>query len=72
MTDRYNGFSVVLEKDVRSDDAERIIDAIRCIRGVLSVTPHVQDWEGHMAEQRAREHYREQLISVLWPERANR
>ena len=29
MTDRYNALTVILEKDIRSDDAESLIAAIR-------------------------------------------
>ena len=39
MTDRNAGYLVVLSEDVREDDAERWTDAIRMIKGVVSVTP---------------------------------
>ena len=38
MTERYNGFLVVLESEIREDDAESTLDAIRHIKGVLRVT----------------------------------
>ena len=43
MTDRQSGFIVVLEKDMREDDAKSIIDAISMIKGVLEVTPLTAD-----------------------------
>lgn len=37
MTDRVSAFHVVLERDIREDDAREIIAAIRQLRGVLHV-----------------------------------
>lgn len=54
MTDRLNGFFVVFEADMRTDDAESTLDAIRHIRGVLSVTGNVSNIESHVAESRVR------------------
>lgn len=39
MTDRHAGYLVALGRDVREDDAQEIITAIKMIRGVLEVTP---------------------------------
>ena len=41
MTDRYDAFLVILERDLRADDAEATLNAIRQIKGVLEVEPHV-------------------------------
>lgn len=41
MTERVKGFIVVLDKDIRIDDAENTINAIRMIKGVTSVEPSV-------------------------------
>ena len=38
VTDRVNGFTVTLERDLRDDDATPIADAIRQLRGVIGVT----------------------------------
>lgn len=62
MTDRYNAFTVVLERDIRSDDAEDIINAIKHIRGVLSVKPHTSNMADTIAEDRVRA----DLIKKLW------
>lgn len=43
MTDRYNAFTVILENDIREDDAQPIINAIKQIRGVLDVQPAQSD-----------------------------
>jgi len=41
MTDRYCAPTVVLDKDIRSDDAEAIINAIKMVKHVLDVKPQV-------------------------------
>ena len=67
MTDRYNGFVVILEKDIRDDDAEPILNAIRMIKGVLSVTPYISSFESLMAESRARADLGKKIFEVIYP-----
>jgi hypothetical protein len=67
MTDRINAITVVLERDAREDDVEVILNAIRLIRGVLSVTPHVAQLQDHIAQERAQHALRAKLREVLWP-----
>lgn len=38
MTDRLKGCVVAFEKDIREDDAEGILNAIRMIKGVADVS----------------------------------
>lgn len=71
MTDRYNALIVTLDQDYRSDDAEAIISAIRQLRGVLSVVPHVARLEDHIAYTKARQELGDRLWNVLHaPEQA--
>jgi len=67
MTDRVHSLTVVLEKDVRTDDVEALISAIRQLRGVISVKQHIADPESHMAMERARNDLRDQIAKILWP-----
>lgn len=46
MTDRHAGYLITLEEDVRSDDAESIINALRMVKGVLHVEPIVSRSSG--------------------------
>jgi hypothetical protein len=40
VTDRHSGYIVVLADDIREDDAEEgVLNAIRMIKGVVSVKP---------------------------------
>lgn len=66
MTDRYNSLTVVLGNDVRSDDAESLIKAICCFRGVINVAGNVADIGTHVAEQRVRLELGAKLREVLF------
>jgi len=54
MTDRINGFWVALAADTREDDFEATMAAVRMIKGVLAVEPHVTAYSDWVAEQRIR------------------
>lgn len=68
MTDRLNALTVILERDIRVDDAEPIIAAIKMLKGVGDVVPHVADIEFASAEWRARHELGKQLLAVVYPE----
>jgi len=67
MTDRFYALTVLLEKDIRSDDAEPLIEAIKMIKCVQDVKPHISDAETWMAEERARRELGEKIWNVLYP-----
>ena len=66
MTDRIKSLTVVLEKDIREDDCEGIVDAIKMIRGVLKVDSEVADYEHHAAKVQARCELQNELIEILF------
>jgi hypothetical protein len=65
MTDHYHALTVVLARDTRDDDAQALIDAIRQLRNVASVEPHVADWALHTAVVRVRNEYLRRLRRVF-------
>lgn len=65
MTDRFKQLIVVLEKDIREDDAESLMNAIRMMRGVLNVRGDVAGARDMWAEDRARRELREKLWKAL-------
>ena len=67
MTDHYYSIGVVLEKDIRDDDAECILNAIRMVKGVLSVEPNIADLQSAMAESRARKDIADKIWEILYP-----
>lgn len=69
MTDRFNSLTIVLEKDIREDDAHALIQAITMLRGVLSVEGHVADINAHVAQARVRRELMEGLVKVIHPDK---
>ena len=67
MTDRFHSLTVVLERDIREDDAEALMGAIKTLRGVLSVRGEVADMTSVMAEDRARRELGQRLIEIVYP-----
>lgn len=65
MTDRIHSLTVVLDHDIREDDCESLIDAIKHFRCVNSVTPNVVDMAARMAESRAQTDLRRVLGHVV-------
>jgi hypothetical protein len=63
MTDRLKGLTVAFEKDIRDDDAESIIQAIKMIKGVLEVkaVPF-----GNHSDWIERTRIRDELTAKLW------
>lgn len=65
MTDRHAGYVVTLTDDIREDDAEAIINALRLIKGVASVQPVAGDHQLVIAKERVREEYRAKVMAFL-------
>lgn len=66
MTDRINSFIVVLDHDVREDDAEDIKTALRMIGGVVSVEANVAGSriDAYTAERRVRTQIVDRLLDM--------
>jgi hypothetical protein len=65
MTDRHAGYLVTLAEDIREDDAEAVITALRMIRGVIAVEPVEMDTSIMIAQQRADAEWRERVAGLL-------
>ena len=65
MTDRYKGFVVHLDHDIRSDDSEAIITAIKMVKGVAEISPLVSKSEDMIAYMRGRNEILKQLHDFL-------
>lgn len=65
MTDKLCGFAVTLEEDLRTEEAESTVAAIRQIKGVISVEPVVSGLETHMGQERARVGLISDVIDLL-------
>lgn len=70
MTDRLSGYVVTLEIDIRDDAAEAITNAIKMIKGVLSVKPIVANFETHIAYERVRQDIGRQLFEIIYEKKS--
>lgn len=64
MTDRHAGYVVTLENDIREDDAKAIINAIRMVKGVVSVDPVISDLEHLMARCQIRRQFTSMIYDL--------
>jgi hypothetical protein len=65
MSDRIKGLTVTLKANMRDDDAQPIIDAIKMLRGVLSVDAHVEDMDHYLAKSQLKSEYLPKLIEIF-------
>ncbi len=65
MTDRVKGFTVTLEKDIRIDDVQCIIDAISMIKGVLDVEPSISTMQDHMIKTQLKIEMKRKIIDCI-------
>lgn len=65
MTDRIYAFTVVLDQDIRTDDVEPVINAIRMVRHVIDVTEHVADPAVHAAMMRVRSESYLEIVKAI-------
>ena len=65
MTDRIFAYTVTLEREIRDDDAQRITDAIKMIRGVADAVPLVAEPQAYWERTRARRELEEKLWQAL-------
>jgi hypothetical protein len=62
MTDRIKGFAVTLEEDMRIDDIDNIINAIRMIKGIASVEPSISNIDDDINRERIKSEFRDEFI----------
>lgn len=67
MTQRLKGVTVTFDRDIREDDAEALLTAIRMIKGVADVSPIEATSDDWMARQRVRQEIAESF-HALWNE----
>lgn len=66
MSDRIKGLTVTLRPDMRDDDAECVINAIRLLAGVVDVRSHVADMDHHLAVITAKHEIQKKLRDIVW------
>lgn len=71
MTTRYNALVVVLEQDIRDDDAEYTINAIKQIKNVLDVKPNEGSMQDLIAYSRMKHRVYQKILSMFDEERVS-
>ena len=64
MNESHAGYVVTLTNDLNDEDAQQVLDALRMIRGVLSVEPVAADFSVHIGTERARSEIRGKLLDL--------
>lgn len=65
MSDRVKGFLVTLEKDVRLDDVDLLMQTIRYMRGVASVEPSIVNSDDFINQQRIKTDLRQKMYQFI-------
>ena len=65
MADRIRHLTITLDEDIRDDDIEPIVSAIKHVRGVASVERHVVKAEDHLARHVVRAEIRQKLHEAV-------
>lgn len=64
MTNRVKGFTVTLADDIREDDFEQILNAVKMIKGVLHVEPEITTVKDHMNRQRVKSELIDKILDL--------
>lgn len=65
MTDRVKGCLVLFDRDIRTDDVEALVAAIRQLRGVSAVNLSLTTPDDWMNRERARQELTDRLWKAL-------
>lgn len=65
MSDRFNGFLVIMENDISEEAAQGLMNAMRHFRGVISVTGNVASVNDRIATERAKQEFARRLLDVV-------
>ena len=65
MTDRVKGFTVTLDKDIRIDDVQELMNAISMLKGIAHVEASITTAGDHMNREKIKMEYRDKFITFL-------
>lgn len=65
MTDRIKGVLVTFDRDIRDDDCRPIIEALKMVKGVLTVKPYVTSAEDYMMYHKGHMDARMSMMKLL-------
>lgn len=65
MTDRVKGLYVVLDKDIRDDDIQVLINAILSFKNVIDIKTELSNFSDYIAFSRVKESVFKKIIDVF-------
>lgn len=65
MSTRIKGFKIALAEDIREDDAEQVITALKMIKGVVGVEPLSGTAEDYILDIRVKARVRDALYELI-------
>lgn len=65
MSDRIQAFTVVLDKDIRDDDAESTLQALSMVKGVAAVFPVIAEAGDMIQRMRVRHEIRMRIYQAI-------
>lgn len=65
MTDRLKGVLITFDRDIRDDDAEAILTALKMVKGVMTVKPYIAGSEDYMMYHRGYQDCRTKILKDL-------
>lgn len=65
MTDRAKGFTVTLEKDIRVDEMNFILNALKMVKGVVDVQAIISDHNDFMVENRFKSEFKYKMYEFI-------
>jgi hypothetical protein len=65
MTARAKGFTVTLERDIREDEVQRILQAVEMITGVLHVEPVLATGKDHIVRMRLKNDITRNILKLI-------
>lgn len=65
MTARVKGFTVTLERDIKQEDFQRILEAVEMITGVLHVEPVLATGKDHITRMRLKNDITRNILKVI-------
>jgi hypothetical protein len=65
MTDRLKGLTVAFDADIREDNAQAIINAIKMFNGVVAVEATKAGADDYMNRERIKSEFRQKLLEIF-------
>jgi len=65
MSDRHAGYVVTLDQDMPSEYAQKIIDAIQMLKGVVSVKPIIGNVELQLMRERVHSELKRKILDAI-------